>query len=137
MAVLQSYGVGRIGRDAEVRQTNNGTSVANFPLAFDQGYGQNKTTIWTDCSLFGKAAEGALPQYLVKGTQVHVTGETGVREYQKNDGTQGYAVTLNISKLDLVGSKPEGQAQRPAPQPQRQAPQQPVPVDDFDDSIPF
>ena len=150
--------IGRIGRDAEVRQTNNGTAVANFPVAVDVGYGDNKATLWLDCSMFGKRAEGGLVQYLVKGAQVMVEGDINLRQYTKGDGTGGAAVTLNIQDLKLVGGQPQGQQQQQpqqaANQTQRQPAQQqnnqqrsqahpngsggyPETVDDFDDSIPF
>jgi len=148
--------IGRIGRDAEVRQTNNGTSVANFPVAVDVGYGDNKATLWLDCSMFGKRAEGGLVQYLVKGAQVMVEGDINLRQYTKGDGTGGAAVTLNIQDLKLAGGQPQGQQQpqQAANQTQRQPAQQknnqqrsqahpngsggyPETVDDFDDSIPF
>ena len=155
--------IGRIGRDAEVRQTNNGTSVANFPVAVDVGYGDNKATLWLDCSMFGKRAEGGLVQYLVKGAQVMVEGDINLRQYTKGDGTGGAAVTLNIQDLKLAGGQPQGQQQpaqqqqqpqQAANQTQRQPTQQknnqqrsqahpngsggyPETVDDFDDSIPF
>ena len=148
--------IGRIGRDAEVRQTNNGTSVANFPVAVDVGYGDNKATLWLDCSMFGKRAEGGLVQYLVKGAQVMVEGDINLRQYTKGDGTGGAAVTLNVQDLKLAGGQPQGQQQpqQAANQTQRQPAQQknnqqrsqahpngsggyPETVDDFDDSIPF
>jgi single-strand DNA-binding protein len=155
--------IGRIGRDAEVRQTNNGTSVANFPVAVNVGYGDNKATLWLDCSMFGKRAEGGLVQYLVKGAQVMVEGDINLRQYTKGDGTGGAAITLNIQDLKLAGGQPQGQQQpaqsqqAPRQQPQQQAanqpqqtqyqqnnPQQPTaggrgpaPIDDFDDDIPF
>ena len=150
--------IGRIGRDAEVRQTNNGTSVANFPVAVDVGYGDNKATLWLDCSMFGKRAEGGLVQYLVKGAQVMVEGDINLRQYTKGDGTGGAAITLNIQDLKLAGGQPQGQQQQQpqqaANQTQRQPAQQqnnqqrsqahpngsggyPETVNDFDDSIPF
>jgi single-strand DNA-binding protein len=155
--------IGRIGRDAEVRQTNNGTSVVNFPVAVDVGYGDNKATLWLDCSMFGKRAEGGLVQYLVKGAQVMVEGDINLRQYTKGDGTGGAAVTLNVQDLKLAGGQPQGQQQpaqqqqqpqQAANQTQRQPTQQqnnqqrsqahpngsggyPETVDDFDDSIPF
>ena len=146
--------VGRIGRDAEVRSTQNGTSVAGFSLAVDVGFGDKKSTLWCDASIWGKRAEGGLPQYLVKGQQVAVSGEIGTREFQKRDSTPGFAVTLRVNEIDLVGG--DGQRQQ-QPQQQRQAPQQqnyqqaqaqyaqqqaqpaaPMPPhDDFSDDIPF
>ena len=142
--------LGRIGRDAEQRQTQGGTTVAGFPVAVDVGFGDNKTTLWLDASIWGKRAESGLIQYLVKGQQVWVAGEIGTREYQKRDGTQGFAVTLKVQEIDLAGS-PQGQQQprqQPAPQQspgqqgaalyggQQQAPAGGGVMDD-DSSIPF
>lgn len=106
--------VARIGRNAEVRKTGNGTSVAGFAAAVDVGFGEHKQTLWLDCSLWGKRAEGGLIQYLVKGQQVFVSGEIGTRQFNKGDGSQGFAVTLKIAEIDLVGGKGQnggGQAQ--------------------------
>jgi len=144
--------LGRIGRDAEVRSTQSGTSVAGFPVAVDVGFGDNKQTMWLDASLWGKRAESGLVQYLVKGQQVHVIGEIGTREFQKRDGAAGFAVTLKLSEIDLAGSGGQQQApQRQQPQQdyqqaqsnyaqqqgqQRQTNQQPS-IDDFSDEIPF
>ncbi len=134
--------VGRIGRDCEVRHTQGGHSVAGFPVAVDVGFGDKKETLWLDASLWGKRAEGGLPQYLIKGAQVAVTGEIGTRQYQKNNGEPGFAVTLKISELDLIGGQQGGgQQQQPRQQPQQSYQQQAVyqapPADDMDDSIPF
>ncbi|MGJ8525215.1 Single-stranded DNA-binding protein [Halomonadaceae bacterium LMG 33818] len=139
---------GRIGRDAEVRHTPGGIAVANFPVAIDSGYGQNKKTVWLECALFGKRAEGSLIQHLTKGTQVHVVGEIGQREFQKQDGTPAFRITLNVSDLRLIGGQQSNQQtgyQQQQPQ-QNQARQQyqqpngsstPNSFDDFDDEIPF
>lgn len=145
-------GLARLGRDAETRYTANGTAVASFAAAVDVGYGQNKSTLWLDCALFGKRAEGNLVQYLTKGTQCIVEGEINLRQFQKQDGSHGAAVTLNVQDLKLVGGQPDSnqprqQAVQPQPQPTRQAQPQPQasqpvpggpgPVNDFDDDIPF
>lgn len=123
-------GTGRIGRDAEVRSTQNGTSVAGFPVAVDVGFGDKKQTLWLDASIWGKRAEGGLIPYLVKGQQVSVSGEIGTREFQKRDGSPGFAVTLRVNEIDLVGGdgqksqQPQQQRQAPPQQPQQQNYQQ-------------
>lgn len=140
----------RIGRDAEVRQAG-GTSVAGFPAAVDVGFGNNKQTLWLDCSIWGKRAESGLVQYLAKGQQIHLIGEIGTREFSKRDGTQGFAVTLRVSDIGLAGGGNQGPPQQGGQQPQQPLqPQQPprsqppgygAPPpqggDDFDDEIPF
>ena len=60
---------GNLGRDAEVKSVG-GSTVANFSVAMKSGYGQNEQTIWLDCALWGKQAEGSLPSYLVRGQKV-------------------------------------------------------------------
>jgi len=65
--------IGRLTKDAALRYTADGKEVADFSIAVDDGYGENKKTIWFRCSLWGKRAT-SLEQYLTKGKQVYVEG---------------------------------------------------------------
>lgn len=133
-------GVGRIGSDAVTRFTQGGKPVTGWALAIDTGFGDNKTTTWLDCSLWGERGE-KVAEYIRKGDRLGVVGEIGTREH---DGKT--YVTLNVREVTLLGDKREAggdrqQSSRPArqqPAPQRQAqPQRSVPVDDFaDDDLP-
>lgn len=120
---------GNLGRDAEVRQAGSST-VCSFSVAMTAGYGDKKQTIWLDCSLWGKQAEGALPSYLTKGQQVALTGELSTREHEGKTYLQ-----LRVSTIDLIGKR-EDSGQSAARQ---AAPVAPVaPAADFDDSdVPF
>ena len=40
---------GNIGKTAEVRTTQNGQKVTGWTVAVDDGWGDQKTTIWFDC----------------------------------------------------------------------------------------
>jgi len=102
---------GRLARDCETRFTQGGMAICSFTVAVDYGFGDNKGTNWVRCSLFGKRAEGKLPQYLVKGTQVAVSGELRVREYTDNDGNKRTSVDANVNSLDLIGGRQEGSGQ--------------------------
>lgn len=123
--------IGRVGRDAVTRHTQAGKAVTGWSLAVDHGWGDNKQTVWLDCSLWGDRGE-RLAQYITKGSQLGVTGEIGTHEH---DGKT--YVTLNVRDVTLVGGRGEsgGRAQSPT---QRQAPQQSA-GDDFpdDETIPF
>jgi len=94
--------VGRIGKDAETKYTNNGTPISSWPIAVDSGYGDNKQTSWITCKLWKR--EGVV-QSLTKGQQIGVTGELTVRLYDRQDGTKGTAVDLTVRELTLCGSK--------------------------------
>lgn len=131
--------IGRVGRDAVTRYTQAGKPVTGWALAVDKGWGDNKQTVWLDCSLWGERGE-KLAQHITKGSQLGVTGEIGTREH---DGKT--YVTLDVRDVTLVGGKQEGNggsnqhAQRPARQQQAPAQQQSAPpMGDFaDDDIPF
>lgn len=100
---------GRLGRDCETRFTQAGMAICSFTVAVDYGFGENKGTNWIRCSLFGKRAEGGLPKYLVKGTQVAISGELKVREYDDKDGNKRTSVDVSVDKLDLIGGRGEAQ----------------------------
>jgi len=100
---------GRLGRDSETRFTPGGMAICNFTVAVDYGFGENKGTNWLRCSLFGKRAEGQLPKYLVKGTQVAISGELRIREYDDKDGNKRTSVEVSVDKLDLIGGRNDAQ----------------------------
>lgn len=123
---------GNIGGDVKVNNVG-GTAVANFSVAMTAGFGDKKSTIWLQASLWGKQAESKLVDYLVKGQQVALSGEFSMREYEGKQYPQ-----LRVSTIDLVGGKKDGDA--PQQQQSRQAPQQSqqaAPPDDFGSDIPF
>lgn len=125
---------GNLGKDCNVNQVGSGT-VCNFTVAVKSGWGDKAQTLWLDCALWGKQAESKLPDHLLKGTQVAVSGELGTREYEK-DGQTRTALTVRVSSIYLIGGKPEAREQPSQQAPaQAQAPSQGF--DDFDDDLPF
>ena len=121
--------IGRIGRDAVTSYTQAGKAVTGWELAVDKGWGDNRQTVWLDCSLWGERGE-KLAEHIKKGDRLGVTGEIGTREH---DGKT--YVTLDVRDVTLLGEKREGGTPRERPQRQAQAP---VSSDDFaDDDIPF
>lgn len=127
--------VGRLTKDAERKTTKGGTTVLEFTVANDVGFGDNATTNFYRCALFGKRAEGGLADYMVKGGQVAVSGSHRVREYTKKDGSSGYSSEIMVNDVTLCGSKPNQDAPakpaaKPAAKPTGRQP-------DPDDRIPF
>jgi len=102
---------GRLGKDSETRTTQGGMAICSFSVAVDYGYGENKGTNWIRASLFGKRAEGGLPKYLLKGTQVAISGELRVREYDDKEGNRRTSVEVSVDKLDLIGGKQDNAQQ--------------------------
>ena len=122
---------GNLGKDCRMGTAGNST-VCNFNVAVKSGYGDKEQTLWIDCALWGKQAESRLPEYLLKGQQVAVSGELGSREHEGKT-----YLTCRVNSVDLVGGKSDStpaasQPSAPAPQPSSQAP-----ADDWSDDIPF
>jgi single-strand DNA-binding protein len=90
---------GRIVAPAELRETN-GTSLSSFRLASNVGFGDRQTTLWIDCTIWGKRAETLNPM-LPKGQQVFVNGELSLRTYPKKDGTEGSSLSLRVNDLSF------------------------------------
>lgn len=88
---------GNVGKDAILRRTNDGTPVLGWGVAVEERNGQDKRTIWFDCSLWGKRGE-ALAQYITKGTRLAVAGELSTREH---DGKT--YLTVRADQVTLLG----------------------------------
>ena len=125
---------GNLGKDAEVKVTSSGMHVCSFSVAVKSGYGDKEKTTWANCALFGKRAEGKLPQYLKKGAQVCISGQLTLDEWKGDDGTTQKSLKVNVDDLDLIGGNSEGRAAAPqAAQPAAS----PAPDDDAFQDIPF
>jgi single-strand DNA-binding protein len=131
-------GIVRLGRDAEVKVSPSGTSVANFSGAFQYGKKDEngeRPTQWVSFELWGERAEKLAP-LLLKGQQIWVTaGSPRIREFAKKDGTVGADLRATVNDLQLIGGKPDAAAQpvaKPAPPQQRR-----MSIDDIESDIPF
>lgn len=114
----------------------DGTPVGSFSFALSSGYGKSAKTTWLDCSLFGKRAETLAPM-LSKGTQIAITGEFSVREYNDKDGNLKSVPSLRVNDVTLLGKK--GDAPAPLEVAQvKDLPKSNVPdFDAFEDDVPF
>jgi single-strand DNA-binding protein len=93
--------IGRLTRDPEQRYTNGGKAVANFSIAVDDGYGENKTTSFIPIVAWEKTAELA-KQYLAKGSQVAVSGQLRQRSYEDRNGNKQTVTEIVARQLDFL-----------------------------------
>lgn len=134
--MITATAVGRLGRDAETRSTQQGTEVTSFSIAVDQGYGDKKTTLWADCAIWGERGRKLKP-YLVKGTQVVVSGEPSLRSWNKPDGSSATSLTIRVGEVKLIGGRQDGGSSDSGPRQDGGGGRgTPVSSDD-DDEIPF
>ena len=98
--------VGNLGKDAEVRVTPGGQSVASFSIATTENWtskeGEKKEqTEWHRIVLWGKTADTLQP-YLVKGKQIYLEGRLQTRQWEK-EGQKHYTTEVKADKIVLLG----------------------------------
>lgn len=97
--------VGNLTADIEVKQVNNGRSVANFSIASTPRQFNRQTQQWEDgqalfmrCSAWNELAEHCA-RTLSKGMRVIAQGRLQQRSYQANDGTNRTVVEMQVDEI--------------------------------------
>lgn len=144
--------IGRLGRDPEIKYSQQGTAVCNMAIATseawtDKATGEKKESVeWHRVVVFGKQAE-TCEKYLSKGSQIYIEGRLQTRSWEK-DGQTHYTTEIVVSNFQFLGggqrndgggrqqNKPTQQNQ-PRQQPQNQQRQNNQDGYCGDDDIPF
>lgn len=118
--------IGNLGKDPEMKYTQQGTPVTNFSMAvtrtFKTADGQSKEeTEWFRVNAWRKLAE-TCNEYLRKGSKVYIEGRLYTREWQNQEGQTRTSVEVEASEMIMLDSKGGGGPQgggfsedRPAP----------------------
>lgn len=90
-------GIGRLGADPEVKFSNSGTAICNFTIAIEKKYKSKGKMVekvnWLPMVCFGKTAENA-GKYLSKGSEVAITGELEMQEWESKGEKKRKMVVL-------------------------------------------
>jgi single-strand DNA-binding protein len=104
--------VGRLGKEPEVRNLDNGAAVANFTIATSESYKDRTTgekkevTEWHNIVVWRGLAEIA-QKYLHKGDQVYIEGKLRTRSWEK-DGVTRYTTEIVADNMTMLGSRGNG-----------------------------
>ena len=132
--------LGRLGKDPETRNFQNGGKVVNFSVATSERYkdrdgNQQEKTEWHSVAIFNERLGEIAEKYLRKGAQVYLEGQLQTRKWQDQSGQDRYSTEIVLPKfrgeLQLIGGKGEAGGDAPS-----EAPRQRKAADDLD-SIPF
>ena len=102
----QAVLVGRLTRDLEVRETENGKMVSNITLAVPRPYKNEEgvyDTDFIDVTLWAGVAENTA-EYCRKGDIVGVKARLQADTYEK-DGEKKYALNVVADKVTFLSSK--------------------------------
>lgn len=104
--------IGNLGRDPEIRASQNGGRVATLNIATTEFRKDTKTgasaehTEWHRISIFGKLVDVA-EQYLQKGSPVFIEGRIRTNKWTDKAGIERYGVEVICENLQLLGGRPQ------------------------------
>ena len=104
--------VGRLGKDPEVRNLENGVTVTNFSVATSESYKDKTTgdrkevTEWHNIVLWRGLADIAA-KYLHKGDMVYIEGKLRTRSWEK-EGVTRYTTEIVGDNMTMLSPKSGG-----------------------------
>jgi single-strand DNA-binding protein len=108
MGVNRVILVGRLGKDPEVRVTNQQLQICRFTLATgerrkDASGNWGEHTEWHNVVTFGRTAE-ICSQYLKKGKEVFIEGSIRTNKWQDKEGKDRYTTEIIANNVQFLGS---------------------------------
>ena len=110
--------VGNLGKDPEVRNTQDGTKIVNLTLATsetwnDRASGERKErTEWHRVVIFNDRTADVAERFLKKGQKVYVEGSLQTRKWTDKEGQERYTTEVVIGRfngnLTMLSGRGEG-----------------------------
>lgn len=95
---------GRLTKDAELRVTQSGLSVATFTLAVNRHSKAKGDADFINCVIWRKAAENFC-NFTSKGSLVGIDGRIQTRSYENKSGQKVYVTEIVVDNFSLLESK--------------------------------
>ena len=110
--------VGNLGKDPEIRRTQDGRPIANLSIATsetwrDKGTGERKEkTEWHRVVIFNEGLCKVAEQYLKKGAKVYIEGQLQTRKWTDQSGVEKYSTEVVLqgfnSSLTMLDGRSGG-----------------------------
>lgn len=133
--------LGNVGRDPEIRNMQNGQSIANLSIATSESWKDKRSgervekTEWHRVSVFNPNLVRIIQQYVQKGTRLYIEGEVRTRKWTDQQGEERFTTEIVLSQFGgkmNIESGGKGSDRNP-----RSSGQTAQRQDDLDSEIPF
>jgi len=100
--------VGNLGRDPEIRRTQDGRPIANFSIATSESWRDKNTgerkekTEWHRVVVFNEGLCKVVEQYVKKGSKLYIEGQLQTRKYTDKDGVEKYSTEVVLQGFNSV-----------------------------------
>ena len=131
------YLIGNLTRDPELSNTTSGVAVCRLSIAVGRRFANadgSRDTDFFNVTAWRATAENCA-RYLKKGSKIAVVGSIQTRNYERNDGTKGFAIDIVADEVEFLSTKNDGSSESGV------TANSSAPVSDLqhvdDDSLPF
>lgn len=100
--------VGNVGKDPEMRRTQDGRPIANLRIATsetwrDKSSGERREkTEWHSVVVFNEGLCKVVEQYVKKGSKLYIEGQLQTRKWQDKDGQDRYSTEVVLQGFNSV-----------------------------------
>ena len=108
--------VGNLGKDPEIRRTQDGRPIANLSVATsetwrDKATGERKEkTEWHRVVIFNEGLCKVAEQYLKKGAKVYIEGALQTRKWTDQSGVEKYSTEVVLQGFNSVLTMLDGRS---------------------------
>ena len=108
--------VGNLGKDPEIRRTQDGRPIANLSIATsetwrDKATGERKEkTEWHRVVIFSEPLCKIVEQYLKKGAKVYIEGALQTRKWTDNAGVEKYSTEVVLQGFNSTLTMLDGRS---------------------------
>ena len=102
--------IGNVGKDPEVRFTQDGSAICNISVATSSSWKDKTTgekreeTEWHKVVFYKRLAEIA-GEYLRKGRSVYIEGRLKTRKWQNKEGVDQYTTEVVADQMQMLGGR--------------------------------
>ena len=142
--------VGNLGRDPEIRSTQDGKEIANLNMATSESWRDRNTgerrerTEWHRVVIFNENLVNIAKNYLKKGAKVYLEGSLQTRKWQDQSGIEKFTTEVVLqgfnATLTMLDSRTGGEGGAPREESSYRRPES-APAQThsqaLDDEIPF
>ena len=111
--------LGNLGRDPEIRNTQDGAKIVQLSIATSERWKDRNTgeprerTEWHRVVIFNENLGRVAEQYLRKGSSVYLEGQLQTRKWTDQQGVEKYSTEVVLQRfrgeLTLLGGRGDGQ----------------------------
>ncbi len=110
--------VGNLGKDPEIRSTQDGKEIANLAIATSESWKDKNTgerkekTEWHRVVIFNDNLVNVVKNYVKKGAKLYIEGALQTRKWTNKDGVEQYSTEIVLQgyngSLTMLDGKKDG-----------------------------